>query len=1485
MVAQKVLITIAYDAGKGLLGSFLKDRDHDEAVSDAASTVASPKDGISTDDLLDVFKAELDEEVLNSAGTDKIKSELAHALKIRANTTREVDYEGVITRFLDELEQNLVAQGRPEEGVQVLYEYARETNHLAENLQDEIERLHQQYHDDLTTLSNRSRRVVPDENQYRLPEIDKHIDQPATSAIQRSISDGENVILTGPAGVGKSGILAELYHTWNENQPIYFLDAREFGSIDSRRDIESELGLRNPITDVFSRIADNSIGCVLVVDQLDNVRTERGVPNIFENFLLDLADIDALTVVCACRDWDLNQQEYQGLQDADDFSRIEVESLAGEQIERTLSELGIEEAAQNEHLVELCQSLLNLSLLADVVAQNGDIDASTITEKITLWEKYRESLNKEGSEAHGKIPRDWDESPVDRAVRHARSSLQDSKTTFRIDKRDPGDQRLLSRETIEQEWRQRYRFRHDQLQSYFYAWKATADDLDIQNVLKDGLDELIAADVFEWMLQFYLERPSRSASFIRDALGSDSELGFYARTIIADTARSLGPGTLGEDVTRTVVESLNTDWKLAREFYRELESPNWAKFLVRQELLSETGFHAAQYIARLAEAHPQIVIDAMESYDSVEVQIVQTYLPVLGDLERNQLATAAQTIEDWIRNVEIEEMRRVERDLTEFVNTLVEYNQPEMATDMISLLVEPVGIEIEEQELSEYTHTTTTIESRVRSYTLQNFFEEYTEELAEICGIQLLDPLEIHFRSCLNQLKEAYESDIPPEQTLKRRTTRMTYQATDLEEILSQAIEDILTHQVSMGVNESISRVEEYVDEGGIFRQIAIHALGQNPNKAADLVSEILRNWSAYEEGTTETEYIYLLKNGFETLSDQDKREIIKQIEEGPDKQEIREFLRSHSGLEADSAIEEAVESRVEQWKLKRFYHIRRKLSDSKQEYIQELIDQHGEVEYDIGSGYHISHSFDDEGGEESFSFEDLDAEDFISSCIEYSKSYSTVEEDEEKVLSGPRPKLSRELRERILSKPTVYIPQIPDIIATGDDMLAETAFSAIGFLITGVNYQDTTIKNWSAIITAGTQFCSQSPLEENWSLDCRRSFADTVRIIIGHVRSSLRTESYESELSNILLTLLTDADDGVQPHSVENALSIPEKTYVNGVRAVGVVATIHFFRDSHRESYKITSEQQLWEHLQELATDNAEPVRAGFGKMLPSLYVLNEDFVNSKLDDLLPVSTDSADIPLFVSTWQGYMTNTIINSGLFNVLKSRYKHAIKLHKDFEIESHDQTFESLCSHLAIAYASTDISYSDDLFQSVFTVSVDDLNPDNPASADHHFAGTFADLLSNTDDRELEKQRWKRVIGFWQKRLDDSSSRDTGEFAKYGRILFHPPQSASLEDISDQLKQSAPSIASSLADRRVMEFIADEVRSTTRSDVLNNAIEITDEIIEHTDIPYIPASDERWTVVKSAAEDGNDLALEVAQKLFESGEPEYKRIIDRHKVDE
>lgn len=362
MVAEKVAIAFVYDSIKGGIRHLVRRVDHQQAISDAADATAG-QHGITHDDLYAVFQTELNGDVLADTSTDseEIVSSLAGALEDRDSDTEDLDYESIVTEFLDQVQQNLMSQGRPEEGVQVLYQYSRETTSISEDIRETIEQLYQHYTDDLEELSRYSFRMAPSEHRYRLSEAISRIERPVEHEIKRTVEEGKSVVLTGQAGTGKSGILAYLYERWQGSRPIYFFDAREFGHLHSRGDLESELGLRQPITDVFKRVGEEAGCCTVLVDQLDNIRAEDAA-TLFRSLLASLAAIDHITVVCACRRWDLNRDEFEELRRSRHFSLHTVPALDEDKVSDVLIEAGIEEEKQGTEFLSLCQNILNLSL-------------------------------------------------------------------------------------------------------------------------------------------------------------------------------------------------------------------------------------------------------------------------------------------------------------------------------------------------------------------------------------------------------------------------------------------------------------------------------------------------------------------------------------------------------------------------------------------------------------------------------------------------------------------------------------------------------------------------------------------------------------------------------------------------------------------------------------------------------------------------------------------------------------------------------------------------------------------------------------------------------------------------------------------------------------------------------------------------------------------------------------------------------------------
>ncbi|MFD1600621.1 AAA family ATPase [Halobellus rarus] len=1503
MIPESILLSIAYDFGTELFGRLRKGRTFRKAVNDAAEATAADTPGISSDDLLDIFQAELDTEATAAASTDELLSDLANALKIRANTARDVDFEATIEQFLVHLEENLVAVGQTHEVDRILYEYARHTNSLAETLVEEIEQRHERYYEDLDALARWSDRMAPAETAYHIPEINYHVSLSDVATVESELAGGGNVLLTGPAGVGKTGMLAQQYATLADEHPAYFIDAREFGQFGSISDIKAELGITNSLRDLFQEVADRNGRCIVVVDQLDNVRTATAA-TVFQNLLLDLSQTDGVSILCACRSWDLEQPEYQRLSEAPQFTQIELKPLDEAKVSELLSELGIGLTEQTPALIELCQRLLNLSLLADVVTTDISLDPKSITSETALWDAYRESLETEGSGPAGTIPTNWENSPVDRCVHHARSSLRDRTTTFEIDNRDPGDERLRSRGTIVKDWRRRFRFKHDQLQSYFYAWDAVCGDFSIDDVLDDGIDERIAADVFDWMFRLYLSDASRSTSFIRDGLGSDSDLGFYAKSILAESARDLGPNQLPDETARALLDSLKTDSNLTREFYRDLSSPAWAKYLVDNERVPEFDHHSAEYIAELAESRPELVVDAVETYDTPGRSQLQPYLSVVDSLPPAQLTRLTFILVTYLDEMDRETSKRMYSNLASLIGELLREDQAEAALELLSTLLEPAVSETTEIERGEYSGTETQVHCRLRADSVQSLFDDYGDELVATCGENILDLLDEHFQSCLELIVSQSADETPPERLLQRRLVAGRFNPTKIEVVFLQVTEDTLdslfVHDVSIGTKW----LRHYLDDSGVFRQIAISVLARHPERAPDLVRKVLTTAENVDDPEISTEYITLLDNGFDVVSVADQKTILNHIDDALDEGNVREQLSDRQQFDSPDELDQAVDAWIDRWKLKRLYHVRDLVSNSRQTEIQSLIDEYGEIEYRAGTGYHFPFQWGEDGDGPTFDASTLDLEEFITACIEHAVPHHR-DEDQVEDTNEIRTLLDEELRNRLREDPAEYLRHLPQLVHTGDDEFVDTTFEAVKYLITGNDHRETTIEAWDSVIEALDVFTDVESEEGRWPRETRRTAAELIQTIISHTRSSLPVAKYEDVLSRVLLRLLDDPDPEQSDANWNQSIAPQNPIFVQGVRSTGVIATTYFFASLDSDnSDALENHQKLRNRIAALFEDPARPVRFALGMRLPLLFALDNSFVRSHLDTLFPEESSTEAVRRFTAAWEGYLTINRLLPDLFTELRSKYRRGIELYTEDSLDVPEKdgdnldaylinhtadaydgrTYERVCSHLASAYAQEFIEASDPLIEEVFAVRVTELDGEEIKSADTVFARTFTELLNNTDDREFEKTCWTRAIGFWGQRVGEYDTPVRTGFQAYADLLAHSPPSASVGDVADQLVAIAPCLASSLPFGYVVEFLAGEINTDPTPTTIDDIIRVLDALVDQWDTSFTyPASDERWTVVKVAAANGNDRAITLAECFYESGESEYRQIIDQYKT--
>jgi hypothetical protein len=763
-----------------------------------------------------------------------------------------------------------------------------------------------------------------------------------------------------------------------------------------------------------------------------------------------------------------------------------------------------------------------------------------------------------------------------------------------------------------------------------------------------------------------------------------------------------------------------------------------------------------------------------------------------------------------------------------------------------------------------------------------------------------------------------YTGDIAPERAMRRRTALASTNPTRIEAVLLGALESSLEHLLITDPAAAREYLQDYRSEGGVFRRTALAVLASAPQRAKDQVREVLTEPANVDDDVIATEFTTLLGAGFDVLSDDEQTTLLDRILAGPDEDAIREAVSEHPDVESDHELDRAVRVRVERWQLRRLYQVRDEIEEPYRSKVEQLIDQHGDIEYSPGSGYHVPMSIGDEQDETALDVAGLDAEAFVTACIEHARQYQP-DTEQETITTGPRNRLEEALYDRIRDNPDTHLPFFPQLVETGDEVFVERAVAALRSLITNVDYEDTTIDDWQPVIEGLVAFCDPDSLDTAWPRDCRQSVAELLQTIVGHERSTLPVVEHQADLETVLAALLDDPDPEGPTDTWNRPIGNDRTVYVNGVRATGVVATSHFLRVLHSESDH-QDNQVLWERLAELRSDPARPVRFAFGKRLTGLYVLNESFITSHLDTLLPEGEDRESVSRFTAVWEGYLTTRQLHPDLFEALRSKYKRAIDIHKrsvedgienqdtsdDTETDAESESpltslygdlgprptqatydaraFEPLCSHLACAYAGSSLELTDDLLQAVLAVDPSDLSSEDPPSADRVFADTFADLLANAGTPESEEQYWERTTAFWTERLEKTDDTVPTALGKYADVLANAPPTASIADVVELLVKTAPATTDTLRSRRVLEFLATEVEAGGEK-VACDAITVLDALINHADQQYrFTASDKRWTVVTEAAAAGDDRALQIAEQFFQQGESEYEQVIERHKTD-
>lgn len=216
-----------------------------------------------------------------------------------------------------------------------------------------------------------------------------------------SLTDKKGLLLTGEAGLGKSGVLGQVLTTLKtQGIPLIVFRIDRLEPTLFPHQLGEQLGLPDSPANVLAAIAQGR-ECVLIIDQLDAVSQASGRnPWFFEcvEQIIKQAKVhENIRLLLACRKFDLdNDSRFRDLVKSDGIlENLEIRRLSHTQVKEVCSRLKLDETKLTPVQLDLLSIPLHLKLLEEVIEnlESNAFDLSTVQELYdAFWNRKQEQI-------------------------------------------------------------------------------------------------------------------------------------------------------------------------------------------------------------------------------------------------------------------------------------------------------------------------------------------------------------------------------------------------------------------------------------------------------------------------------------------------------------------------------------------------------------------------------------------------------------------------------------------------------------------------------------------------------------------------------------------------------------------------------------------------------------------------------------------------------------------------------------------------------------------------------------------------------------------------------------------------------------------------------------------------------------------------------------------------------------------------------------
>jgi hypothetical protein len=758
------------------------------------------------------------------------------------------------------------------------------------------------------------------------------------------------------------------------------------------------------------------------------------------------------------------------------------------------------------------------------------------------------------------------------------------------------------------------------------------------------------------------------------------------------------------------METIKKRNNLRNYFFRNNPNAAWAIFLWEGGFLSsppepnnaEHSFalpywDAQYYLISVAQQVPEIVLKHVEAIQGHGWYLARA-IESLSKIPVEYSEKALPIVLTWLTNSDTAEI--LQKETLILISVMANHGKLDVAFKLFDSLSAPRK------------------ESRTNrnrdSYKGLFDYDEYErtgafELLKKKNALLLIQILEKHLMSSLY----GEEGDLDASEPLKASWWRNAVEDTEqdsfdqYQDYVLRALRDTLLEVIENDVYQGREIVIRYLHEHHvILRRLGLYIIGQFPVKFHEDVVRELLDQKNLDDSFIHHEFFLLLGKGFAELLESEKKLLIVMILDGPELEQAEKFYESYRKVDQPDR-EKYLSNWKKGWIRDRLWIIHDQLDNETKYILDNLVKEGGKPEHPAFLAW-------SSGG---FWIAD------VSPYSEHELSKFTPDQLYEFIKSW-RPDPKEQFGPECISYKG-FADEIAKLVCSFSDRYKERLVDMALFLpeygVAIFNYwaspKFTDPIPWANVISLCEGILSDDGV---WNNEAKQGFDGelwrNVRMAIaGLLEISVTNENKKipneliDRVQTILFQLIDDLDPTIEadrPLDGWFGHNDPGTVALNHVRPISLSALIYCaVLSAKRKNLNNGIDQNnrvmqsvLQEKLSKKLDPHLEPsraVRSVFGRLLLTLYWLDQTWLVNNLDLIFPTKNDDESIWLFISAWDSYIAHNKFYRNLFEALRSKYSQSIEyLSQGYKTESHLGQAANLAGHLLFEYLFSELTIDD-----------------------------------------------------------------------------------------------------------------------------------------------------------------------------------------------